>query len=157
MPGCGRKFFSEPAYWLLVLVLLIMWLVWVVHAWASTTLFLCTLWSEKFWKQGKIAYICNPFRCDGRAVRHRSAKPGTAVRFRFAPPKMPLQIAVGAFAFQKLATFWPHSISWLHGIWKRWSSPAPCVIPIHPFRCFVNETYIIRWDYYFPSAESSTW
>ncbi len=25
--------------------------------------------------------------CDGRAVRHRSAKPGTAVRFRFAPQK----------------------------------------------------------------------
>lgn len=55
--------------------------------------------SPIFWRMKIIGYICTPFRtpqrdsetlrCDGRAVRQRSAKPSTAVRFRFAPRRYP--------------------------------------------------------------------
>ena len=39
---------------------------------------------EKFCSFEKSPYICSPW-CDSQVVRHRSAKPATAVRFRFAP------------------------------------------------------------------------
>ena len=47
---------------------------------------MCKVIVQIFWFK-KIFISLQSFRCDGRAVRHRSAKPGTAVRFRFAPQK----------------------------------------------------------------------
>lgn len=41
--------------------------------------------AAKFWISKNNGYICNPKRCYGRAVRHWSAKPSTAVRFCLAP------------------------------------------------------------------------
>ena len=44
-----------------------------------------TIIENKFCSFDKCFYICNPKTkqwCFGRAVRHRSAKPATAVRFR---------------------------------------------------------------------------
>lgn len=56
-----------------------------------------------------IGYICTPFRtpkrdsetlrCDGRAVRQRSAKPSTAVRFRFAPRRYPAIRRMAGYLF----------------------------------------------------------
>ena len=56
-----------------------------------------------------IGYICPPFRpptraseplrCDGRAVRQRSAKPCTAVRFRFAPRRYPAIRRMAGYLF----------------------------------------------------------
>ena len=61
--------------------------------------------TDQCWKSGKNPYLCIPQRCVGRVARRRSAKPVTVVRFRYAPPKMPLQLSVGAFAFQNVPTF----------------------------------------------------
>ena len=65
--------------------------------------------SPIFWRMKIIGYICTPFRtpkrdsetlrCDGRAVRQRSAKPSTAVRFRFAPRRYPAIRRMAGYLF----------------------------------------------------------
>ena len=52
--------------------------------------------------------------CDGRGARHRSAKPATAVRFRFAPQKSALQYAVGHFSFFYAGIYARNSLLTVH-------------------------------------------